>query len=98
MLVLGDMGELGAGAAEFHSSAGLAAKHAGVDILLTVGPLSKHAAIAFGEPQHAFTDMEELIGEVKKRFSRIDVMLVKASRSMRMERLVNTIINMEEVA
>ena len=98
MLVLGDMAELGTGAEEFHRSAGYAAKHAGVDILLTVGPLSKYAAIAFGEPLHAFTDMEELICAVKQRLAKVDVMLVKGSRSMRMDRLVNTIISLEEVA
>ncbi|MBI3171406.1 MAG: UDP-N-acetylmuramoyl-tripeptide--D-alanyl-D-alanine ligase [Hydrocarboniphaga effusa] len=87
-LVLGDMGELGPGAEELHREAGLAAKKLGVERLYALGPLSRSAARGFGEGAVHFNDLAELIAEVGQRLAADVAVLVKGSRSSRMERVV----------
>lgn len=88
VLVLGDMGELGAEASALHEAMGKAAKEARIDALLTLGELSAAAAAAFGPAARHFTDVERL-GEALESLLGPDVtVLVKGSRFMRMERVV----------
>ena len=49
VLVLGDMGELGSEAQEYHREVGLFAQSLGIDILLSVGELSKFTCAGFGQ-------------------------------------------------
>lgn len=90
-LVIGDMGELGGDARQLHFNAGRGAKKSGVDKLFAIGDLSQSTAEAFGEGAQHFPDIEELIQCVKPLLSPDVMVLVKGSRSMRMERVVDAL-------
>jgi UDP-N-acetylmuramoyl-tripeptide--D-alanyl-D-alanine ligase len=89
MVVLGDMGELGADSAALHAEIGTAARALGIDRLYTLGELSAHAARAFGAGARHFERVEDLLAEVGDRLSPDVTLLVKGSRFMRMERVVS---------
>jgi len=91
-LVLGDMGELGNDGRRIHFDAGIKARTSGVTRLLTIGEASKHAADAFGENAETFTDKEELVSYIKKHQSDELGILVKGSRFMHMEKIVQSLI------
>jgi UDP-N-acetylmuramoyl-tripeptide--D-alanyl-D-alanine ligase len=82
ILVLGDMGELGADAAQLHGEIGRYAHSAGVERVLTLGELSREYC-----GQH-FDTPETLVAELKPRLNPNTTVLVKGSRFMRMERVV----------
>ncbi|MCB5362608.1 bifunctional UDP-N-acetylmuramoyl-L-alanyl-D-glutamate--2,6-diaminopimelate ligase MurE/UDP-N-acetylmuramoyl-tripeptide--D-alanyl-D-alanine ligase MurF [Pusillimonas sp. CC-YST705] len=86
VLVLGDMGEVGEQGPLMHAEVGSYARKKGLDVLLTFGPSAELAAQAFGEAAEAFQDMELLIDRLARE--REAHILVKGSRSMRMERAV----------
>jgi UDP-N-acetylmuramoyl-tripeptide--D-alanyl-D-alanine ligase len=88
LLVLCDMGELGADGARLHTEIGEAARVAGVDRLLTLGELSEHAAKAFGAGAQHFTRLEDLLAEIENALGPNVTVLVKGSRFMQMERVV----------
>ena len=83
-LVLGDMGEVGAQGPEFHAEVGHYAKEKGVGMLLALGSATPDAVKAFGSGAEHFDDVEKLM---KKKIE-AKTILVKGSRSMRMERVV----------
>jgi UDP-N-acetylmuramoyl-tripeptide--D-alanyl-D-alanine ligase len=83
VLVLGDMGEVGAQGADFHREVGAYAREKGVHRLLALGQATRDAVRAFGEGARHFETLESLIAEVAGRS-----VLVKGSRFMRMERVV----------
>ena len=87
-LILGDMGELGRGAEQLHHAAGEDARALGIERLYAVGPLARHAATGFGAGAVHFEDTAALIAEVRERLSPEVAVLVKGSRSSRMERVV----------
>lgn len=87
-LVLGDMGELGENPQARHAAIGEQARHAGVSRLFSLGPMSAHAAAAFGKNGEAFDDVQELIIMLRAHAGEHDHLLVKGSRSARMERVV----------
>lgn len=91
ILVLGDMGELGEKARYYHQQVGEYAKESKIDNLYTLGVLSQSASEAFNGRGCHFSDMDELmeriisdIGNEKRDIS----ILVKGSRSAKMERVV----------
>jgi UDP-N-acetylmuramoyl-tripeptide--D-alanyl-D-alanine ligase len=88
ILVLGDMGELGAGAPQMHAEVGALARESGIDRLLTLGELAEHAARAFGAGGRHFTRIEDLLAEVESALAPGVTVLVKGSRFMQMERVV----------
>ncbi len=65
ILVLGDMGELGAEAADLHRQIGEQAKTAGIDRLLALGELSIHTVQGFGAGAMHFERIEELLAEIE---------------------------------
>jgi UDP-N-acetylmuramoyl-tripeptide--D-alanyl-D-alanine ligase len=87
-LVLGDMGELGRGSEQLHYAAGEDARALGVERLYAVGPLAREAARGFGAGAVHFDDVGALIAEVRERLAPDVAVLVKGSRSSRMERVV----------
>jgi len=92
-LVLGDLGELGDNAALLHAQLGADAKEKGVDALFCIGELSQAASVAFGSEHH--NDVNELINKLViyiNRTSEDVTLLVKGSRSARMERVVDALI------
>lgn len=88
VFVMGDMGELGADAANMHADIGLYAKQNGVKNLLVFGALSVHAANAFGEGAQHFSVLDDVISNTKKLMQKNTAVLVKGSRFMKMERVV----------
>jgi UDP-N-acetylmuramoyl-tripeptide--D-alanyl-D-alanine ligase len=94
ILVCGDMLELGDAAAACHQDAGLAAARAGVDRIFALGEFSQDlvgAAIEAGlDPNcgEAFHDLNFLLHRLQQTLRPGDVILVKGSRGMRMERVI----------
>ena len=89
--VLGDMAELGAHSAAAHEETGRRVLESGVDQLFTIGTMANvtaEAARSAGlKAVEHFDDINALIEAVKNFLKAGDVVLVKASRSMRLERL-----------
>ena len=90
-MVMGDMGELGADAGLMHAEIGSYAKQAGIDALFVLGELSQEAAQAFGSGAQHFENAELLSDAVLNRMDKLTTVLVKGSRFMRMERVVEKI-------
>jgi len=95
-LVLGDMAELGDRSRELHTGVGRQAKEAGIKRLYTLGEEAQAAAVAFGAGARAFVERDALItalGEDKRKGLTI---LIKGSRCMGMEKIVQALV--DEVA
>ena len=90
-LVLGDMAELGPDGASLHAEAGRHAKCHGVDRLMVVGELSVETARAFGDGATHFADCAALVDRLRDELPDGATVLVKGSRSMAMERVVEAI-------
>lgn len=90
-MVMGDMGELGADAGLMHAEIGSYAKQSGIDALFVLGDLSQEAAKAFGSGAQHFDNVESLSEAVLNRMDKVTTVLVKGSRFMRMERVVDKI-------
>ena len=91
LLVLGDMGELGADAAQMHADIGSYAKLAGIAELYALGDLSRETATAFGSGAQHYDAPEALAAQLMAQMDTNAVVLVKGSRFMRMERVVTLI-------
>lgn len=91
-LVLGDMGELGGDESRFHFDAGIKARASGVDRLLATGDASRHAVDAFGENAHFFEKKHELVTYIKQHKLEELAILIKGSRFMHMEEIVESLI------
>ncbi len=88
ILVLGDMGELGDQALALHAACGAAARAAGIDRLLTLGPLSVAAATAFGSDALPCRELPQLLDALTSLLRPGVTALIKGSRSAGMERVV----------
>ena len=84
------MGEVGNQGPQFHVEVGSYAAERGIDALYTLGDLSVHADQAFGRGKH-FADMASLQTEVAARWTDFASIVVKGSRFMKMERVVEAI-------
>lgn len=91
VLVLGDMGELGDGGSDMHRVIGEYAREKGIDQLFCLGSLTAEAAKAFGEKAEHFTELEPLLASLKQQLKNNMTLLVKGSRGMRMERVVEAL-------
>ena len=100
--VLGDMLELGEGARGMHAEMGELVAANGFDRLVTVGSLSEaigEAAVRRGLPAERWTrcaDAAEAIAALEKTVNPGDLVLVKASHSMHLERVVEALGTKEE--
>jgi len=88
ILVMGDMGELGADATELHRRIGQQARATGVEVLLALGELSAHAVAEFGRGAQHFENMDDLLTKAESCLGVGVALLVKGSRFMRMERVI----------
>ena len=88
-LVLGDMAELGNESVALHAQSGSLAKQVGVTHLLATGELSRHTVDAFGNGGQWVASVDDVIDELQRSLSGDEVVLVKGSRSMGMERVVS---------
>jgi UDP-N-acetylmuramoyl-tripeptide--D-alanyl-D-alanine ligase len=93
VLVLGDMGEVGHQGAAFHAEAGRYAKAKGIEQMMTLGQLAQVAASAFDGAQH-FDSAEHLVEALLPALPHQHSVLVKGSRFMRMERVVQAMESM----
>ena len=91
LLVLGDMGEVGNQGPEFHAEVGAYAVERGIQALFTLGDLCVHSAQAFGEAHH-FEDMDSLLAAVTAQQGEFQSVVVKGSRFMKMERVVQALL------
>lgn len=91
VLVLGDMGELGEASEDIHRRVGELARRVGVHRLYAIGPLSRHAASAFGKSGRHFKGHEEAIDALLDVLHSDMTVLVKGSRNMHMEKVVKGI-------
>jgi UDP-N-acetylmuramoyl-tripeptide--D-alanyl-D-alanine ligase len=91
ILVLGDMGEIGGQAAQFHDEVGGYAKSQGVDRLFALGEHCELAVRNFGAGGEHFKTVEELVAALRTALDADTVVLVKGSRFMRMERVADLI-------
>jgi len=87
-LVLGDMAELGRHSERLHREMGVRARSMGVDRLWAVGPASAASAAGFGTDGRHFKDQDQLIDAVRTELHSGVNVLIKGSRSMAMERVV----------
>lgn len=92
--VLGDMLELGKQEVDYHIQAGKLVKDKNWDILITIGPLSRNmaeGAFFMGmrkEHVYSFGDSEEAAENVGSLLKAGDLVLIKGSRGMKMEKVV----------
>src|SRR5690625_2496596 len=89
VLVLGDMGEVGENSDEVHAEVGAYAQERGITTLLCLGPASAHAAQAFGGDARSFDELDELTQHLTTLLPAH--VLVKGSRSARMERVLDAL-------
>lgn len=93
--ILGDMGELGTFAEKMHEEVGRYAVEKGMDVIITIGKLSKSmdkaAKEAGGKNIYHYNNQEAFIAEGLNMLSKGDTVLVKGSRSMGLEKTVEKI-------
>lgn len=90
-VALGALGELGETSPKLHADIGRQAKTMGVKRLFAMGPNADQAAEAFGEGAVYCQSREELIERIGAGLSEQVAVLVKGSRSQRMERVVDAL-------
>lgn len=90
-LALGDMAELGVDGANLHERAGRLARTAGVARLFALGELSRGAVASFGAGADHFSDWRALAAAVRAEWKGPGTLLVKGSRSMHMERVIEAL-------
>ena len=91
LLVLGDMGEVGVNGVAFHAEVGQHAQAQGIECLFTLGELAQASASAHAAATH-FGDMAALQAAVLAQAAKGGSVLVKGSRFMRMERVVQAML------
>ncbi|MFV2061372.1 MAG: UDP-N-acetylmuramoyl-tripeptide--D-alanyl-D-alanine ligase [Gammaproteobacteria bacterium] len=89
---LGDMGELGANAVELHGKTGELLKNAGIDKLFTIGELANESSKVFGENAFNFKEFDSMSSSIKAEVDNESTLLIKGSRYMHMEKLVNKLV------
>lgn len=88
-LLLGDMGEVGEQGPLFHAEMGAYAVESRIDHLWCVGPLTRHAADAYGASAKHFASMADVqVALAQQSLPAFGTALVKGSRFMRMEQVV----------
>ena len=91
LLVLGDMGEVGTQGPEFHQEVGVHAAQQGIDHVLCLGDLAVHTARACGAHAQHMNDIDSLNQRVMQHLPTVGSVLVKGSRFMKMERVIEAI-------
>jgi UDP-N-acetylmuramyl pentapeptide synthase len=92
ILVLGDMGELGADAKNMHTEIGAYAKAAGLTTLYCLGELSTEMVKSFGVGAQHFNSPQAIVNLVLPQLANGTTILVKGSRFMQMERVINLLV------
>jgi len=107
VLVLGDMGEVGNEGQRFHEEIGAYAQQRGINHFFVLGELSRHAVAAFnaaaatpasGAGAQHFVDIEAINGAATQAATVGATVLVKGSRFMKMERVVQHLVGAQSGA
>ncbi|MHA4869718.1 UDP-N-acetylmuramoyl-tripeptide--D-alanyl-D-alanine ligase [Duganella sp. PWIR1] len=93
VLVLGDMGEVGTQGREFHEEIGAYAQNKGIDTVLVTGELAAHIQ---GANVRHFENFGDLLSAVEAAVSPDATVLIKGSRFMKMERVVQHLIGSQQ--
>ncbi len=96
IFVMGDMGELGQNAVDYHRQIGQLAKELNIDDVYTCGDLSRETAKAFGASAKHYSNHKELILALKPHLQKNVTILIKGSRSAQMEKVAVTLMDMCE--
>ncbi|TDN67680.1 UDP-N-acetylmuramoyl-tripeptide--D-alanyl-D-alanine ligase [Paraburkholderia sp. BL10I2N1] len=92
VLVMGDMGEVGDDGPAFHREVGAYAKERGIDALVAMGDASRDACSAYGAEARHFDGVPALVAHLLQAgFGSAATILVKGSRFMQMERVVDAV-------
>lgn len=93
VLILGDMAELGEDASDIHHATGAACATTGIDLILAHGLFAPQivagVAEAGGPQAIAFEELDQLNAVLREQLKPNAAVLVKGSRSSRMERVVD---------
>ncbi|MZQ80975.1 UDP-N-acetylmuramoyl-tripeptide--D-alanyl-D-alanine ligase [Paenibacillus sp. 5J-6] len=96
-LILGDMLELGEQEQEFHRDIGRNINPTKIDFIYTVGTLGKYIALEAEEKFHkgsvqAFSNKEDLTEKLRNIIKQEDVILLKGSRGMQLETILQNLL------
>lgn len=86
--VLGDMAELGELTEQSHRAMGALTKELGIDCVIAIGEKAKNIAKENTVKAKWFADVSSAVSAVKEEFTADSAMLVKASHSMHLEKIV----------
>ena len=89
VLLLGDMLELGRYKNKLHKEVGEYAKSKGIRKLIAFGNLTRHSIDGFGKNGIFFNDETKLKNYLRKNITSKNVILIKGSRGMKMERFID---------
>lgn len=93
VLVLGDMGEVGTQGREFHEEIGAYAHSKGIEQVLATGELASHMK---GDAIRHFEQFGDLLAAVEAAVAPNATVLIKGSRFMKMERVVQHLIGSQQ--
>jgi len=94
VLVIGDMGEVGDEGPAFHREIGAYARERGIDALFALGDASRDACVAYGGAARHFDGVDALVPALLAAgYGAQATILVKGSRYMKMERVVDALTN-----
>lgn len=104
LLIIGDMAELGKYSTQYHQDVGKYAKQQGIDQVIAVGEHAENVCLGTASDQalnsvdkpkdcYSFSAVEEVMTHLKTHKLQHGTVLVKGSRSMRLERVVDALIN-----
>ncbi len=90
-VVLGAFGEMGQDSQQIHTEIGRLIKSMNIVRLLAVGSDARYAVEAFGSGATFFNTQDDLIKRLQQQLSGTEAILVKGSRSQKMERVVQAL-------
>jgi UDP-N-acetylmuramoyl-tripeptide--D-alanyl-D-alanine ligase len=89
VFIMGDMLELGRYRKKMHADVGQYARRKKVDVFLGFGELTKYAVSGYGKNGSFFNNENDLKKFIKENIKSGDIVLIKGSRGMKMERFIN---------
>ena len=89
VFIMGDMLELGRYRKKMHTDVGKYARRKKVDVFLGFGELTKYAVSGYGKNGLFFNNENDLKKFIKENIKSGDIVLIKGSRGIKMERFIN---------
>lgn len=89
VFIMGDMLELGRYRKKMHADVGQYARRKKVDVFLGFGELTKYAVSGYGKNGLFFNNENDLKKFIKENIKSGDIVLIKGSRGIKMERFIN---------